>query len=196
MYGCAGSTMSPTQTTGPGCCPRLAARADQGQGPPRPVVQAGRPVDTAAQVVQPRPRTVRGVRPPLPRGTQGRRARPSAGAPAGAGQKRDADAAHRDQACRDQPGRRACRPDQGLSRAVSPPTIGWTPACSTRVARAAWISAAWVRAGRRTTGSLRRPGRCWRGLGPARTNRGGRLLRCRAGRPGRVGSGTAVGRQH
>jgi uncharacterized protein YeaO (DUF488 family) len=28
------------------------------------------------------------------------------------------------QACRDQPGRRACRPDQGLSRAVSPPTIG------------------------------------------------------------------------
>jgi uncharacterized protein YeaO (DUF488 family) len=38
--------MSRSQTTAPGCwSPHLAARADQGQGPPRPVVQAGRPVD-------------------------------------------------------------------------------------------------------------------------------------------------------
>jgi uncharacterized protein YeaO (DUF488 family) len=49
----------------------------------------------------------------------------------GAGQERDADAAHRDQACRDQRGRGACRPDQGLSRAVLASTIGCTPACST-----------------------------------------------------------------
>ena len=36
----------------------------------------------------------------------------------------EADAAHRDQACRDQPGRRACQPDQGLSRAALAFTIG------------------------------------------------------------------------
>ena len=36
--------------------------ADQGQGPARPVVQAGGPVDRPAKVVQPRPRTVRRVR--------------------------------------------------------------------------------------------------------------------------------------
>ena len=33
----------------------LAVRAEQGQGPHRPVVQAGRPVHRAAQMVRPRP---------------------------------------------------------------------------------------------------------------------------------------------
>jgi uncharacterized protein YeaO (DUF488 family) len=48
-----------------------------------------------------------------------------------ANSERDADAAHRDQACQDQRGCRARRPDQGLSRAVLVSTIGCTPACST-----------------------------------------------------------------
>ena len=55
------------------------------------------------------------------RATQGRRARPRTQAPAGTGQQRDADAAHRDQACQDQRGCRARRSDQGLSRAVLVP---------------------------------------------------------------------------
>src|SRR4029453_10294588 len=51
------------------------------------------------------------------------------------------------------------------------------------------------RGGRGTAGPPRRPGPSWRGLGPARTSMGGRRLRCRVGRLGWAGSGTAGGRR-
>ena len=47
------------------CRPSLAARARQGDGPHPRVVQGGRTIDGAAQVVSPRSRTIRRVHPPL-----------------------------------------------------------------------------------------------------------------------------------
>jgi hypothetical protein len=117
--GYAGCMRSRRRARGPGCWSTGSGReAGQGQGGARCVVQERRAVGRAAQVVRPRPGPLRGIRPPLPAGAASSPAGRSTGAPARSCEGPAVDAAHRDQATRDQPGGRARRPAPQLSRAA------------------------------------------------------------------------------
>ena len=90
------------------------------QGPPRRVVQAGRTLHGAAQVVQPRPRTFRGIQPPLPDRAQRSRTRRRSGTPARPRPRPAVDATHRNQASRDQRSRGARRASPELTAPLAP----------------------------------------------------------------------------